>query len=89
MVIALTIMLTVITLLLLASIAHIRNMQKEITLLNKVQYQQTKEIGDLIKNKLQHQEILLQHIDILKYLIDQDPMLGNVKYPYGGTVGEA
>jgi hypothetical protein len=38
---------------------------------------------------MQHQEMLLQHIEILKYLIEQDPQLGRIRMPYGGVVGEA
>lgn len=38
---------------------------------------------------MQHQEMLLTHIEVLKYLVDQDPILGKTKIPYTGVIGEA
>ena len=72
-----------------STILHIGRMQKELTEIDKEQHQQNKEIMDLMKANIQHQEMLLQHIEILKYLVDQDPTLGKVRIPYGGVVGEA
>ena len=50
---------------------------------------QNKEIIKLIQANVQHGEILLQHIEILKYLVEQDPQLGKTRMHYGGVVGEA
>ena len=78
------------TILFLASaVLHIGRIQKELIEIDKEQHNQNKEILELMKGKMQHQEMLLTHIDILKYLIEQDPVLGKTKIPYNGVVGEA
>ena len=74
---------------LISAIMHIHRMQNELIEIDKEQHQQNKEIMDLMKSKMQHQEMLLTHIDILKYLIEQDPMLSKTRIPYGGVIGEA
>ena len=67
---------------------HIGFIKKELIEIDKEQHQQNKEIMDLMRYKLQHDEMLLQHIEILKYLVEQDPMLS--KRPlYTGPIGEA
>jgi len=75
--------------LLLGAIAAIGKLQKQIELLDREQHQQNKDIMDLIKNSIQTSEMLLDHVDILKYLIDQDPILTSAKRTYGGPIGEA
>ena len=64
-------------------------LQKQVNLLDKGQHVQNKEIMELMKYKSQHDEMLLQHIDILKYLIEQDPKLNAGKIYYTGPVGKA
>ena len=66
----------------------IGELTKQITEIDKEQYIQNKEIIDLMKYKLQHDEMLLQHIEILKYLVEQDPMLSKQKR-WVVPVGEA
>ena len=63
-------------------------LSRQIKLLDKEQHQQNKEILDLMKYKMLHDEMLLQHIEILKYLVEQDPMLGKQK-KWIMPVGEA
>jgi hypothetical protein len=36
-----------------------------------------------------HQEMLLQHIEILKYLVEQDPKLNSGKMYFTGPIGKA
>ena len=67
----------------------LRNLTKQLELVDKEQHQQNKEIMELMKYKSQHDEMLLQHIEILKYLIEQDPKLSSGKMYYTGPVGEA
>jgi hypothetical protein len=67
----------------------LRNLTKQLELVDREQHQQNKEIMELMKYKSQHDEMLLQHIDILKYLIEQDPKLNAGKIYYTGPVGEA
>jgi hypothetical protein len=78
------------TILLLASaLLHIHKIQKELEAIDREQHTQNKEIMDLMKNNYQHQEMLLQHIEILKYLVEQDPKLNSGKLYFTGPMGEA
>lgn len=86
--IVLSILLGLNTLFLMSAIIHIRKIQKELIGIDREQHEQNKEIIELMKYKLQHDEMLLQHIEILKYLCDQDPLL-NRKVEYYGPIGEA
>ena len=73
---------------LISAILHIQKIQKELIEIDKEQHIQNKEILDLMKYKLQHDEMLMQHIEILKYLVEQDPALGK-QFIYSGPIGEA
>jgi hypothetical protein len=78
------------TILFLATaILHIHKLQEELISIDKEQHNQNKNVMDLMKTNIQHQEMLLQHIEILKYLVEQDPALGKTKLPYFGTIGRA
>ena len=79
----------VLAIFLIAAIIHIMKIQKELIEIDREQHQQNKEIMELMKYKSQHDEMLLQHIDILKYLIEQDPKLNSGKLYFTGPVGEA
>ena len=89
MVILLTAIVICLSVFLLAAILHIGKIQKELIGIDKEQHTQNKEIIQLMQANIQHGEMLLQHIEILKYLVEQDPQLGKVRIPYGGVVGEA
>jgi hypothetical protein len=78
------------TILFLASaILHIGKIQNELKEIDKEQHTQNKEIMDLMRRHATHQEMLLQHIEILKYLIEQDPQLNSGKMYFSGPMGEA
>ena len=74
---------------LLSAILHIIKIQKELVEIDKEQHNQNEEIMVLMRNNLKHQEMLLQHIEILKYLVEQDPKLNSNKMYFMGPVGEA
>ena len=74
---------------LLVAHLHIHKLQEQVNLLDKEQYTQNKEIMELMKHHMEHQEMLLQHIEILKYLVEQDPKLNSGKLYFTGPVGEA
>jgi len=74
---------------LVSAILHIQKIQKELIEIDKEQHNQNMEMIKLMKGHMTHQEMLLQHIEILKYLVEQDPQLGKIRIPYGGVVGEA
>ena len=67
----------------------IGSLNKQLIILDKEQHSQNKEIILLMKSKMQHDEMLLQHIEILKYLVEQDPKLNAGKMYFTGPVGEA
>jgi type IV secretory pathway component VirB8 len=89
MVILLFTLIAVLAIFLIAAIIHIKKIQDELIGIDREQHEQNQDIIKLMKYKLQHDEMLLQHIEILKYLVEQDPQLGKMRVPYGGVVGEA
>jgi hypothetical protein len=65
-------------------------LQKQVNLLDKEQHTQNNEIAVLMRNHLKHQGMLLEHIEILKYLVEQDPKLNaGSKIYFTGPIGEA
>ena len=89
MITALSVLLTVTIVFLLSAIAHIKAIQKELIELGKEQHEQNREIIELMKYRKESSEMLLQHIEILQYLCDRDPMLSRSVFPYTGPIGEA
>ena len=85
----LSLALAVTFLLLMVAMLHMTKLQEQVNSLDKEQHTQNDEIAVLMKNHLRHQEMLLQHIEVLKYLVDQDPMLNKTRMPYMGPIGEA
>lgn len=79
-----------VTILFLASaIIHIMKIQHELESLDKEQHNQNNDILNLMKRHMTHQEMLLQHIEILKYLVEQDPKMKANKIMFSNTMGEA
>jgi hypothetical protein len=74
---------------LFTALLYISKLQQQVNLLDKEQHVQNKEIIELMQANTQYGEMLMQHIEILKYLIEQDPQLGKIRIPYGGVIGEA
>lgn len=87
-IIILLILWVVASILLVSSVIHIKKIQKNLTDIDREQHTQNMDIVNLIKSKIQHDEMLLQHIEVLKYLVEQDPKLGK-KVIYTGPVGVA
>jgi Na+-transporting NADH:ubiquinone oxidoreductase subunit NqrC len=81
--------LGIVSLFLISAIFHIHKLQQQVNLLDKEQHTQNNEIAVLMRNNLKHQEMLLQHIEILKYLVEQDPKLNSGKMYFTGPIGEA
>ena len=65
---------------LIAAIAHILKIQQELEELGKEQHNQNKELIEMMKYRQQSSEMLLQHIEILKYLVEKDPVLTKSKW---------
>jgi type IV secretory pathway component VirB8 len=89
MVILLFTLIAVLAIFLIAAITHIKKIQDELIGIDREQHEQNQDIIKLMKYKLQHDEMLLQHIEILKYLIEQDPKLNAGKMYFTGPMGEA
>ena len=66
-----------------ASIKH------QLELMDKEQHVQNKDIYNLMKENHELKGMILQHVEILKYLIEQDPKLNAGKIYFTGPVGEA
>jgi hypothetical protein len=88
-IIILSILLAATILYLASAIIHIRKIQEELTAISKEQHTQNMDIIEFMKYRHESTVMLLQHIEILKYLVEQDSMLGSKPIPYFGTVGEA
>jgi predicted Holliday junction resolvase-like endonuclease len=70
-------------------ILHINKLQQQVNLLDKEQHIQNEDIYKLMKENNELKGMILQHVEILKYLIEQDPKLNSGKMYYTGPVGEA
>jgi len=81
--------LLVTILFLISAIIHIMKIQHELESLDKEQHNQNNDILNLMKRHMTHQEMLLQHIEILKYLVEQDPKMKANKIMFSNTIGEA
>ena len=69
----------------------VSELKKTIIEIEKKQQFQNEEIVVLMRNHLKHQNMLLEQTEIIKYLIEQDPLLGEDKNKmfYPVIVGEA
>ena len=83
------ILVIILALFLISAILHIMKIQKELEAIDREQHEQNQDIIKLMKNNIQHQGMLLEHIEILKYLIEQDPKLNSGKMYFTGPIGEA
>ena len=87
-IIILTTAILVLTIFLISAIIHILRIQKELKALGEEQHEQNMDIIKLMKSHRLNQDMLLQHIEILKYLCDQDPKLKAQQLMFG-PMGEA
>jgi hypothetical protein len=87
-IIVLLVALVIVSLFLISAVIHIGKIQEELEELGKEQHTQNMDIIELVKSRAQHQQMLIQHVEILQYLVDQDPKIGK-KIIYTGVVGQA
>ena len=88
MVILLFTLIIALAIFLASAIIHIGKIKKELIAIDREQHEQNNDIIKLMKSHITHQEMISQHIEILQYLIEQDPKIGK-KIPYTGVVGQA
>ena len=75
---------------LFTAILFIDKLQKQVNLLDKEQHVQNEDIYKLMKENYELKGMILQHVEILKYLVEQDPKLNSGRmYFTGGPIGEA
>ncbi len=74
---------------LFTAILYISKLQKQVNLLDKEQHIQNEDIYKVMKENYELKGMILQHVEILKYLIEQDPKLNSGKMYFTGPVGEA
>ena len=79
-IIVLSVFLAVVIVLLIGTLLHIGEMKEHMVLLGKEQHEQNKELIELMKYRKQSSEMLIQHIEILKYLVEKDPVLTKSKW---------
>jgi type IV secretory pathway component VirB8 len=90
MIILLSILLFVTIIFLIAAFLHIKKIQKQLIEIDKEQHTQNMDIIEGMKRHALHQEMLLQHIEILKYLVERDELIGKGKRViYPTIIGEA
>jgi len=86
-VISVVIAILIVFVLMLSSM--IGTLNKQIEAMDREQHEQNQDIIKLMKSNITHQEMLLQHIEILKYLVEQDPKLNSGKMYFTGPIGKA
>lgn len=91
MIIILFTLFVITALFLIVAVMYIYKIQQELISLSEEQHQQNTDIITLLKYKQESSEMILQHIEILKYLVDRDPLLNKrkISMPLGHIVGEA
>ena len=82
-------LLTLTILFLTSAIIHIQKIQQQLEIFDREQHNQNMDIIKIMNKITQHDEMLLQHIEILKYLVEQDPKLNAGKIYFTGPMGEA
>ena len=82
-------LLGVTILFLISAILHITKIQHELEMLGKEQHTQNMDIIKLMKDDQVVKEMLFQHIEVLKYLVEQDPKLKAHKALFSTVIGEA
>ena len=90
MVTILLIAIIVLAVIVVGLISFIFEMKQQLEALDREQHNQNMDIIKLMKEDNEVKGMLLQHVEILKYLVEQDPKLnsGNKIY-FTGPVGEA
>ena len=89
MVIIIFVLIITLATFLFTSILYINKLQQQVDLLDKEQHVQNEDIFKVMKENYELKGMILQHVEILKYLIEQDPKLNSGKMYFTGPMGEA
>lgn len=74
---------------LLSAFLHMAKLQRQLELLDREQHIQNEDIYKVMKENYELKGMVLQHIEILKYLVEQDPKMKTHKILFQGPIGEA
>jgi hypothetical protein len=89
MITILTIAVVILSLFVIYLMKRIKLIEDTLMLIDKEQHIQNMDINELLKYRNESSVVILQHSDILTYLMDRDPLLNKMKVPIGNIVGEA
>jgi hypothetical protein len=89
MILFLTIMIAILTIFLMSAIAHITKIQKELVAISEEQSRQSEDAIFLLQSRIETAKVLVQHTEVLKFLLDESLKDGNIPYPFMGPMGEA
>lgn len=90
MIILLSILLFVTIVFLIITYVKLKRVNELVRILDDEQHTQNKDIIELLKYRNESSEMLIQHIEILKYLVERDDLLGKGKrVPFPTIIGEA
>lgn len=90
MIILLSILLFVVTIFLVITYVKLKRVNELVRFLDEEQHTQNKDIIELLKYRNESSEMLMQHIEILKYLVERDDLIGKGKRVVFPTIiGEA
>jgi len=89
MIIIISVVIAILIVFVLMLSSMIGTLNKQIEAMDREQHEQNQDIIKLMKSNMTHQEMLLQHIEILKYLVEQDPKLNSGKMYFTGPIGKA
>ncbi len=79
-IVVLSALLAIVLVLLMGVLLHLGEIKQQIIDLDKMQHVQNKELIEFFKFKSEATTMLLQHIDILKYLVEKDPVFKKSKW---------
>lgn len=79
-IVVLSALLTIVSVILIGALLHINEIKQQIIDIDKMQHVQNKELIECFKFRNEATTMLLQHIDILKYLVEKDPAFKKSKW---------
>lgn len=90
MIILLSISLLITIIFLIITYVKLKRVNELVRFLDEEQHTQNKDIIELLKYRNESSEMLMQHIEILKYLVERDDLIGKGKRViYPTVMGEA
>jgi len=87
--VALSITVAVMFILIVGLTQNIKKLQDQIQLLDREQHTQNKDIIGLLEYRNESSTMLLQHREVLEYLMERDPLMNSIKNPMSNIVGKA